>query len=86
MPGRAAGAQGEGDLWPDHRDALVAFLAIAGQWRCTGLANGALLWTGLDYAAAQAGLALAGLNPAPEVWNEVRQIEAGALEELNRVR
>ena len=65
---------------------MTAFLAVAGQWRCHALANGALLWSGLDYTAAQAGLALSGLDPDPETWAEVRLIEAGALEELNRGR
>lgn len=45
--------------------------------------NGALYWPGLDYTGAQAALALAGLAPDPETWAEVRQIETGAMKELN---
>jgi len=84
VPGRRV--QPDEGLWPEHLEALSAFLAIAGQWRCTALPNGALLWTGLDYGAAQAALALAGLAPPPETWAQVRQIEAGAIKELNRGR
>jgi len=65
---------------------MVAFLSVAGQWRGVALPNGGLLWLGLDYTAAQAGLSLAGLAPSPETWAEVRLIEAGAKEELNRGR
>ncbi|WP_370269249.1 DUF1799 domain-containing protein [Nioella sp.] len=70
-------------MWPGHVAALTAFLAIASQWRCLVFPNGALLYQGLDYTAAQSALALAGLSPSPETWAEIRQIEAGALEELN---
>lgn len=85
MPGRLSLPE-DTALWPDHVAALTAFLAIAGQWRCLALANGKVFWAGLDYAAAQSGLALAGLTPVPDTWNEVRQIEAGAIEEMNRGR
>ena len=84
MPGRRPPV--DDGLWPEHVEAFAAFLAVAGQWRCIALPNGALLWTGLDYTAAQAGLTLAGLAPSAQTWTAVRQIEAGAIEELNRVR
>lgn len=44
---------------------------------------GRIVWVGLDYAAARAGLDLAGLTITPEIWAQVRLIEAGAREELN---
>lgn len=47
--------------------------------------NGRALWLGLDYAAARAGLDLAGITPSPVVWQQLRLIEAGALEVLNEV-
>lgn len=84
MPGRRTPP--DDSLWPEHVEAFAAFLAVAGQWRCTALPNGALIWMGLDYTAAQAGLTLAGLAPSAETWAAVRQIEAGAIEELNLVR
>lgn len=48
--------------------------------------TGTLIWHGLDYTAARAGLELAGIEITPEQWAELRQIEAGAIEELNSER
>lgn len=74
-------------LWPDHAPAWRAFAAVSGQWRTQALSSlggAALIWLGLDYAAARAGLDLAGIEITPELWAEVRIIEAAAAEELNR--
>lgn len=84
MPGRHTEPQG--GLWVHHLSALDAFLALAGQWRCVAHAGGRLIWTGLDYAAAPAAFDLAGITVSPAVWQQVRTIEAGALEEMNRER
>jgi hypothetical protein len=43
-----------------------------------------VIWLGIDYAAARAALDLAGLSVTPEIWNDVRTIEEGATEEMNR--
>jgi hypothetical protein len=43
-----------------------------------------VIWLGIDYTAARAALDLAGLRVTPEVWDEVRTIEEGAVEEMNR--
>jgi hypothetical protein len=43
-----------------------------------------VVWIGLDYAAARAGLELAGLEVTPEVWADLRAIEEGAIEGMNR--
>ncbi len=40
---------------------------------------------GLDYAAARAGLELAGIEVTPALWADVQQIEAGAIAALNGV-
>lgn len=82
IPGRKPLPEAD-EVWAEHVAALQAFLAIAGQWRCQVLPNGRLLWLGLDYAAAQAALALSGLQVTPQIWGEVRLIEASATEELN---
>lgn len=37
----------------------------------------------LDYGAARDGLALAGIEVSPEVWEQVRVIECGAVEAMN---
>lgn len=51
-----------------------------------GIGGASVVWLGLDYTAAAAGLSLAGLTPDPETWAQLRQIEAGALEILNQRR
>lgn len=48
--------------------------------------GGSVVWLGLDYGAVHNGLALAGVSLTPEEWAQVQLIEAGAAEELNRVR
>ena len=77
------------EVWSEHRPALEAFLAVSGQWRTESVgAHGVIwvIWLALDATAAQAGLALAGLSVTPATWAQVRIIEAGAREELNRGR
>ena len=79
-------AHGEG-LWEDHLPAWAAWCAVSGQWRTVPLSGnwgGKVIWVGLDYAAAHAALDLAGLTVTPEIWADVRAIEGGAIEELNR--
>ena len=44
------------------------------------------MFLGLDYGAVPAALQLAGISITPATWAEVRCIEAGAIEELNRER
>ena len=51
---------------------------MSGNW------GGKVVWIGLDYAAARAALDLAGMTVTPEIWADVRAIEGGAIEELNR--
>lgn len=63
---------------------MWAFLAVDRQWRGVASPMGGVQWLGLDYTAAQAGLALAGISVSPELWTEICLIEAGATEELNR--
>ena len=45
-----------------------------------------MIWLGLDYARAEAALRLSGKSVSPDIWDEVRLIEMGASEELNRGR
>ncbi len=74
-------------LWPDHAPAWRAFCAVSGQWRTQALSSlggATLFWIGLDYAAARVGLEMAGIDITPDLWAEVRIIEAAAAEELNR--
>ncbi|WP_226779508.1 DUF1799 domain-containing protein [Oceaniglobus trochenteri] len=69
--------------WSCHLAALRAFEAVSGQWRVATLGMGGLIWMGLDHGAVRAGLELAGIVMTPDLWEEVRGIELGALEVLN---
>lgn len=74
-------------LWEEHLPAWEAWCAVSGQWRTETLSTAEearVVWLGLDYTAARAGLDLAGIEMTPEVWDDVRAIEAGAIEEMNR--
>lgn len=73
-------------IWEEHVPALVAFLAVSGQWRTRPHGMGETRWIGLDYAAVGAGFGFAGITMTPEVWADLRLIEAGALDELNKDR
>lgn len=70
-------------LWDVHLPAFTAFLAVCHQWRVVA-GQGAPWFMGLDYTAVRAGFDLAGLTVAPALWDEVRQIEAGAMQVLNK--
>lgn len=74
-------------LWLEHLPAWQAWCEISGQWRTIALSTEAgarVVWVGLDYAAAKYGLEMAGISVTPACWAEVRLIEEGATEELNR--
>lgn len=74
-------------LWEAHLPAWSAWCEIEGQWRTVSVSTmerSRVIWIGLDYAAADAGLTMAGFEMTPDLWAEVRAIEAGAREELNR--
>lgn len=72
------------EVWTEVEAAVRAFLAVSGQWRAAAGGMGGVIWVGLDYTAARAGLDLAGITVTPEDWARVRLIEAGARAELNR--
>lgn len=74
-------------LWADHLPAWKAWCAVSGQWRAVGIGTSEqawVFWQGLDYGAVPAALQLAGLEMTPELWDEVRAIEEGAIKEMNR--
>jgi hypothetical protein len=84
-----ASGQDEG-VWPEHAAIVTAFLACATQWRVTavggGFAPARLLWIGLDYASARAGMEAAGIAITPKLWSGVRLMEAEARDALNGTR
>ena len=78
-------ATSDADLWPQNLPAVSAFVAVSNQWRCAaGL--GGLIYTSLDYAAAESGLRLAGITTTPELWADVRTIERGAIAAMREAR
>lgn len=77
----------ETGLWAEHLPAWRAWCEVSGQWRTIALSTEAgarVVWVGLDYAAAKSGLEMAGISVTPACWAEIRLIEEGATEELNR--
>ena len=73
-------------IWKMNMDALTAFLSIDSQFRMTGTGQGGLVVCGLDYQGVQAGFALSGRMVTPELWDDIRMIEAGAVAALNKGR
>ncbi|MBW4984737.1 DUF1799 domain-containing protein [Mameliella sp. CS4] len=71
-------------LWPEHVAALEAFAVVSTQWRIEPRFGAPTRWVGLDHAAVKAGLSLAGIEVTPDLWADIRQIEQGAKEALNR--
>ena len=45
-----------------------------------------LIHTGLDYAAADAGLRRSGIETTPDLWADLQVIETGALAALREER
>lgn len=70
-------------IWPDHAEALNAFLVVASQWRVIAPAGGGIFYSGLDYSAVDRGWHMAGVAVTPDLFTEVQIIEAGARVALN---
>ena len=78
-------ARDDEGLWAEHQAAFLAFLAVSTQWRVVAGETG-LIRTGLDYAAADAGLRRAGIETTPDLWADLQAIETGALAALREER
>jgi hypothetical protein len=70
-------------VWRPNWPIVAAFLAVATQWRQLPLVDGRVLWQGLDYAAVDRGLALAGMTLSPDQWAGVQVVEREAARVLN---
>ncbi len=69
----------DGDvIWTCNVEAVSTFLAVQTQWRTVATMLG-VTPTGLDYAAVEAGLRLAGREVSSETWADVQRIESGAI-------
>lgn len=79
------GEQQDG-VWPENEPAVLAWLIVQTQWRVAAvgsLAGGGIVWLGLDYAAARAGLDAAGIDTTPALWSDLQIMEGAACELLN---
>lgn len=79
---KATGAKAAFGVWRENWPSLAAFLECDTQWRCAASMEG-LVFIGLDYAGAQAGLKAAGLEIDPQRWSDIRTMEAEAIRILN---
>ncbi|MGK9234772.1 DUF1799 domain-containing protein [Inquilinus limosus] len=74
-------------IWPENWPAICAWPAVCTQWRTEsvpgGLGPGRLVYVGLDYGAAIASAKAAGIDLTPELWADLRVMEAAALKALN---
>ena len=81
-----SGDAGDG-VWQDNVATVEAFLAASTQWRTESIAGGMgpgrLIFIGLDYAGARAGIEAAGIALTPELWDGVQVMEAAARAALN---
>lgn len=68
-------------VWPEGWEAVQAFLAVQTQF-----VHGMGGPTGLDYTRVHNGLAMAGIACTPELFHQLRLLEAGVLDTLNAER
>lgn len=68
-------------VWPDCLPAIRLFAACGTQWRWAPVGYGACA-VGLDYTAVAATADWLGLDRTPHLLDDLRQLEAGALEAL----
>jgi hypothetical protein len=70
-------------VWRVNMPVVDAFLEVASQWRTAALADGRVLWLGLDYTAVRAGLEGAGIALTSTQWRGLGVIERAAASVLN---
>lgn len=73
------------EVWPENWEVLEAFLSVSTQWRAIGRADGSVYWQGLDYASVAAGLNGLGLAATPQIWADLKVMEAAARNRLNGI-
>jgi hypothetical protein len=60
-----------------------AWLVVCTQWQAVSMANGQVLWLGLDYSGAKVGLDGANIVLTPSQWSSLRMMERVASAALN---
>lgn len=66
-------------VWPDNWQAVQLFIVLSTQWR-VGMAGA----VGLDYAAVKAVFEIHGVEDAASMLDDIRVMEAAALEEMRK--
>lgn len=74
------------EVWPENWPAVEAFAEVANQWRIASGGMAPSRFIGLDYAATQAGLELAGMTVSTATWADMRVMEREATAVLNGER
>ena len=70
-------------LWPEQVTAWNVFAACSTQWRVIA-GQAAVIHQGIDYAALESVMRMHAVGDTLTVFSQVRSIEAGALEVINR--
>jgi len=71
------------ELWPENKEAFDIFAACQTQWRVIPMSG----LQGLDYHAVESVIRMNNLTEKnPQLFNNIRLIESGALKELNNGR
>ncbi len=70
-------------VWRQNVPAVLAFLAVASQWRVVAGGMGGIAVIGLDYTGVRCGLAAAGIRVTPAIWAGLQVMEAEAVRAMN---
>lgn len=70
-------------VWPDNMPITDAWLVACTQWRAISMADGRVLWLGLDYTGVRSGLLEAAITLSPSQWAGLRLMERIASSALN---
>lgn len=73
------------EILADMLDAVRLFCAAGTQWRWLAAGDRAIP-TGMDYAGVRAAADWLGVTAGPDLLDDLRALEAGALEVLQEVR
>lgn len=64
------------EIWPEHKDAYLVFVAVYHQWRYPPLGGKPI---GLEYTALRCEIEIMFPEKQREIWQQVKHIERGAL-------
>ncbi|PZQ20462.1 MAG: hypothetical protein DI569_15455 [Sphingopyxis macrogoltabida] len=73
-------------VWPQNMPIVHAFMSVSSQMQGIATASGRIIWQGLNYAGARAGLKNARIKLTPAQWTWLRVMENAAAAALNGYR